>query len=350
MKKREVYRKVVKNIIGFALFNFLIIALFGLFTVNTDANEPYFEIPKGLDLDLKIPDDNPITKGKVELGMQLYFDTRLSADNTVSCATCHNPAVGFGDGEATSTGIGKQKGGRNAPTVLNATYNDSQFWDGRAASLEEQALGPIQNPIEMGFTLEGVVKRLNGIYGYKVQFQEIFNTDVTADGIAKAIASFERTILSGGSRWDDFNHGDENALPDSAKRGLELFNGKALCSSCHLGFNLTDNSFHNIGVGMNKPEPDLGRYNVTKTAKDRGSFKTPTLRDIERTAPYMHDGSVKTLADVIEFYNKGGEANEWIDPKLKPLNLTKEEKSDLLSFLKELNGLPILLDLPVLPQ
>lgn len=311
--------------------------------------ELFFKIPKGLDLDLKVPEDNYLTKEKVELGKQLYFDTRLSADNTVSCATCHSPVLGFSDGHTTSTGVKGQKGDRNAPTVINTTYNDLQFWDGRAKSLEEQALGPIQNPIEMGFTLDGAVKRLNSIEGYRKQFQVIFKTDVTAEGIGKAIASFERTILSGGSRWDDFNYGNEKALSDLAKKGLELFNGKALCSSCHLGFNLTDNSFHNIGVGMNRENPDLGRFNVTKNEMDRGAFKTPTLRDIARTDPYMHDGSVKTLEDVVEFYNKGGEPNKWLDKKLKPLNLSEKEKSSIVEFLKALNGMPVLIEPPDLP-
>ncbi len=320
-----------------------------LFEKKIYATELFFKIPKGLDLDLNVPEDNPITEEKIVLGKQLYFDTRLSEDNSLSCATCHHPVMAFGDGLPTSTGIKGQKGDRNAPTVINTTYNDVQFWDGRAATLEEQALGPIQNPVEMGFTLDGVVKRLNEIYGYKIQFKKIFNTDVTADGIAKAIATFERTILSGGSRWDDFNFGDEKALSESAKKGLDLFNGKALCSSCHLGFNMTDNSFHNIGVAMVKPNPDLGRYKVTNIEEDKGKFKTPTLRDVERTAPYMHDGSIKTLEAVIEFYNKGGEPNNWLDPKLKPLNLTEGEKKDLLAFLKDLNGLPILIEPPILP-
>ncbi len=309
----------------------------------------FFEIPKGLDLDLKVPADNPITKEKVALGKQLYFDTRLSANNTVSCATCHSPAAGFGDGNRTSTGINGQMGDRNAPTVINTTYNDLQFWDGRAGSLEEQALGPIQNPIEMGFTLDGVVERLNKVEGYRKQFQRIFKTDVTADGIGKAIATFERTILSGGSKWDDYNYGDEDALSEEAKEGMELFNGKALCSSCHLGFNLTDNVFHNIGVGMSMKKPDLGRFNVTKVESDKGAFKTPTLRDIASTAPYMHDGSVKTLEDVVEFYNKGGEANQWLDKALKPLNLTDKEKKSIVAFLKALTGIPILVDFPDLP-
>ncbi|MGR3319284.1 MAG: cytochrome-c peroxidase [Candidatus Anammoxibacter sp.] len=338
-----------KNMI-FTLLNVSILFVFLLSGgYKCFGSELFFEIPKGLDLDLKIPKDNPITKEKVELGKQLYFDKRLSVDNTVSCATCHSLTFGFSDGQSTSTGIKGQKGGRNAPTVINTTYNDLQFWDGRSGSLEEQALGPIQNPIEMGFTLDGVVKRLNQIKGYTDQFQAIFKTDVTSEGIAKAIATFERTILSGGSRWDDYNYGDEGALSDSAKEGLELFNGKALCSSCHLGFNLTDNAFHNIGVGMNQQEPDLGRYNVTKDEKDRGAFKTPTLRDVAKSAPYMHDGGIETLEEVVELYNKGGEPNQWLDKKLKPLNLSGKEKRSIVEFLKNLNGMPVLITPPDLP-
>ena len=347
--KLSILTKHIRKKSNLKALNLLIVFGFILFSYKCFGEGIFFEIPKGLDLDLKVPKDNPLTKEKVDLGRQLYFDTRLSADDTVSCASCHNPTLGFGDGHSTSTGIKGQMGDRNAPTVINTTYNDLQFWDGRAGSLEEQALGPIQNPIEMGFTLEGVVKRLNEIEGYKKQFQAVFNTDVTADGIGKAIASFERTVLSGGSKWDDFNYGNKDALSDIEKEGMELFNGKALCSSCHLGFNLTDNAFHNIGVGMNKKEPDLGRYNVTKTELDKGAFKTPTLRDIEKTAPYMHDGSVKTLEDVVEFYNKGGEPNKWLDKKLKPLNLTKKEKVSIVAFLKSLNGIPILVDPPDLP-
>lgn len=346
---KESIQKTFQKRAILTLLNVSIIFVFLLSCYKCFGEDLFFKIPKGLDLDLKIPKDNLITSEKVELGKQLYFDVRLSADDTVSCAACHNPILGFSDGHGVSTGIKGQKGGRNAPTVINTTYNDFQFWDGRVDSLEEQALGPIQNPIEMGFTLNGVVEKLNQIEGYRKQFQAIFKTDVTAEGIGKAIASFERTILSGGSRWDDYNYGDANAMSDLAKEGLELFNGKALCSSCHLGFNLTDNSFHNIGVGMNKKAPDFGRYNVTKNEDDRGAFKTPTLRDVARTAPYMHDGRIETLEDVVDLYNKGGEPNQWLDKKLRPLNLSEKEKRSIVTFLKNLNGMPILVEPPDLP-
>lgn len=298
------------------------------------------KIPLGLDPDaVYIPEDNPLTAEKVELGRKLYFDKRLSADNSVACATCHNPKFGFTDGQPVSTGIKGQKGGRSAPTVINRLFSKEQFWDGRAEDLEAQALGPIQNPIEMGNTLEGVVKKLNAIEGYRQEFRKVFGTDVTAEGIAKAIASFERTVLSGNSPYDRFKAGDKKALSESAQRGLALFESKRVnCVTCHVGPNFTDEGFRNIGVGMDKIKPDLGRFEVTKRDADRGAFKTPTLREIARTAPYMHDGSLKTLLDVINFYDRGGIPNPYLSPDMKPLKLSEQEKADLVEFLKSLTG------------
>jgi len=305
-------------------------------------------VPRGLE-PVDIPADNPMTVEKVELGKQLYFDKRLSLNGTISCATCHDPERGWTDQAPVSTGIGGQKGTRSAPTVLNTAYAFSQFWDGRAATLEDQALGPIENPIEMGESLEHVVRKLNEIPGYKSQFRNVFGTDVTSDGIAKAIAAFERTILTGDSRWDRFQGGDKEALSEEEQRGWELFNGKANCGSCHVGFNLSDGIFHNIGTGMDKEEPDLGRHVVTKEEKDKGAFKTPILRDLTKTAPYLHDGSEPTLESVVEYYNKGGFPNEWLDPKMKPLGLTEEEKSDLVAFLEALDGTSTEVTPPTLP-
>src|SRR5687768_16635824 len=245
------------------------------------------KVPKGLDPP-PIPADNPMTAAKVELGKQLYFDKRLSIDNTVSCATCHDPEKGWSNADTFATGIKGQRGGRSAPTVLNAAYHPLQFWDGRAAQLEGQALGPIQNPIEMGHTMDACVECLEAIPGYKKQFQEVFGAGVTAEGIAKAIASFERTILSGDAPFDHYVAGDEKALSPAAARGKELFFNKARCTSCHSGPNFSDAGFHNIGVGMDKEKPDEGRMVISKLLGDRGSFKTPTLREIARTAPYMH--------------------------------------------------------------
>lgn len=325
------------KVIGFFLFIFLLIPVW-LIT----AQESYqLKFPLGLDQDaFQVPENNPMTKEKIELGKLLYFDPRLSVDSTVSCATCHDPKKGFTDQLPVSKGFHEQTGKRNAPTVINTAFNLFQFWDGRAPSLEEQVKGPIENPVEMAHTLEGTVKRINEIKGYKAYFKTAFgDEEVTIDRIAKAIATFERTVLSGNSAWDRFVYGgDKSALSESAQRGLKLFEGKALCTRCHVGFNLTDGIFHNLGVGMNQKKPDLGRYEVTKNEKDKGAFKTPTLRDIQKTAPYMHDGSVKTLEEVIELYDRGGEKNPWLDQKMEPLKLTVEEKADLLAFLKSLEG------------
>jgi cytochrome c peroxidase len=293
-----------------------------------------FDVPKGLS-ELNIPDENPMTAAKVELGKQLYFDPRLSRDSTVSCASCHDPAKGWSNGERFATGIGGQKGGRSAPTIVNAAYQHFQFWDGRAIELEGQALGPIQNPIEMNMTLDDLIKRLEGIEGYKRQFQDVFGTGPTAEAVAYSISAFERTVLSGDAPYDRFKAGDEKALSAAARRGYEVFFNTAHCSACHAGTNLTDGAFHNIGVGINDKEPDLGRVAVSQLEGDRGAFKTPTLREIARTAPYMHDGRLATLEDVIEYYDKGGTPNPQLDEELYPLGLTPEEKADLAAFLKE---------------
>ncbi len=299
------------------------------------------EMPLGLDVDMfSVPDDNPLTKEKVALGKLLYFDGRLSVDGTVSCASCHHPNKGFGDGRKVSAGVGGQLGGRNAPTVINTSFNYFQFWDGRAPTLEEQAKGPIENPIEMGTTHEAVVEKISGIDGYKPLFVAAYGTDeVNIDRIAQAIASYERTVLSGNSAWDRFVYANnKEAMSQSAQRGLELFEGKALCTRCHVGFNLPDGLFHNLGVGMAAKDPDLGRYKVTSKDEDKGAFKTPTLRDISRTAPYMHDGSVQTLEEVIDLYVRGGEQNQWLDPKMETLELNGQEKADLVAFLRSLDG------------
>jgi cytochrome c peroxidase len=313
------------------------------------AGTPYkMTVPKGLE-EMPVPDDNPMTVEKVDLGRQLYFDRRLSGDGTVSCATCHDPAKGWTDNKPVSDGIKGQKGGRSAPTVINSGYALFQFWDGRAKSLEEQALGPIQNPVEMGMTLDSVAKKLNAVPGYRSQFQKVFGTDATPDAIAKAIASFERTIVSGDAPFDRYEAGDKSAMSPAQVRGFEVFRGKAQCTNCHVGFTQSDSIFHNLGVGIDKPKPDLGRFAVTKDPKDTGAFKTPTLRDLSKTAPYMHDGSEATLEKVIELYNRGGNKNPNLDPKMKPLNLTASEKQDLIAFLKALDGTYPIVAAPKLP-
>lgn len=292
------------------------------------------QVPAGLP-PLSEPADNASTEAKIALGKQLYFDKRLSKDNSISCATCHDPAKGWSNAEPTAAGVGGSRGGRSAPTILNSAYQKFQFWDGRAGSLEEQALGPIQNPIEMNLPLEELESRLNQIEGYRQQFQTVFGSAPKAADVAKAIAAFERTVLTGDAPYDRHKGGDANALSADAQQGMKLFFGKANCSACHSGANFTDNGFHNIGVGMDKPEPDLGREVHSKLQGDRGSFKTPTLRDIARGAPYMHDGRFATLEEVIDYYDKGGTANEFLDEEIYALKLTPEEKKALATFLRE---------------
>ncbi len=314
-----------------------VLAALGLWPPSAStASEKAFgiEVPAGLP-PLPIPADNPPTPEKIALGKQLYFDPRLSVDDTVSCASCHDPAKGWSNGERFATGVKGQQGGRSAPTIVNAAYNLFNFWDGRAGTLEDQALGPIQNPIEMNMTLEALVAKLNAIEGYRRQFREVFGTDVTAENVARAIATYERTVLSGNAPYDRAKAGDENALSEAARRGMKLFFGKAHCSACHAGPNFSDRGFHNIGVGMDRDDPDLGRFLVSKLEGDKGTFKTPTLREIARTAPYMHDGSLATLEDVVEYYNRGGTPNPWLDEEIYPLKLTDQEKADLVTFLKE---------------
>ncbi len=323
------------------------------------------------------PASNPLTKGKVELGKQLYFDARISKDTTVSCATCHNPEKGWTDQLKTSIGIKGQVGGRNAPTVLNSVFGRTMFWDGRAPSLEGQAQGPPQNPIEMGDQdYKQIIERLRTIPGYREQFQKVFGTDVTLDGVAKAIAAFERaTALTGNSAYDQYAMGDSpeslKAMSDSAKRGMVLFGlrlrtddefkagvplKKAGCTSCHAGANFSDEEFHNLGVGWIEKDgkfADLGRFAIepigAKNEKSVGAFKTPTVRDVTRTGPYMHDGSETTLAGVIDFYDKGGNPNPSLDKDIQPLKLTPSEKADLVEFMKSLTGAEVKVALPTLP-
>ena len=314
---------------------FLTFFLFALGSVSTAmADEFVLQYPLGLK-QMQIPKSNELTAAKIELGKQLFFDPRLSRDDTISCSSCHEPSAGWSNGDNFATGVRGQRTGRSAPTIINVGYSYFQFWDGRASMLEGQALGPVQSPVEMDLTLEECVAKLNAIEGYRKQFQEVFGTDVTSPGIAQAIASFERTILSGNAPYDKFKAGDENALSAAAQRGSKLFFGKANCAACHAGPNFSDFAFHNIGVGMDKDKPDVGRFSETQLLGDRGAFKTATLREIARTAPYMHDGSLKTLEDVVDYYDKGGIANPQLDEAIFPLTLTAEQKADLVTFLEE---------------
>ena len=285
------------------------------------------------------PKNNPYSLTKAELGKYLYFDKRLSADATVSCATCHDPKFAYTDGAPVSTGIRNQKGNRSAPTVINRAFSLAQFWDGRAATLEEQAKGPMANPIEMGNTHEVIVSSLQKIPGYRPLFSKAFGSEeINIDRVAMAIATFERTILSGNAPYDRYKKGDKKAMTQEQVRGMSVFVDKAKCDRCHENANFTLNAYANLGVGSDKPEPDVGRFSETKDPRDWGVFKVPTLREIEHTAPYMHDGSLKTLEEVVEFYDKGGIPNKNLDPNIKPLHLADQEKKDLVAFLKALSG------------
>ncbi|HSE48948.1 MAG TPA: cytochrome c peroxidase [Terriglobales bacterium] len=305
-------------------------------------------VPLGLP-PVPVPADNPPTAETIALGRRLYYDKQLSADGSVACASCHDPAAGFADPRPVSVGVGQKTGTRNSPTVINSAYYEVQFWDGRAPTLEKQAEGPVANPVEMAHTLAGVEQRLAKDPSYLAEFERAFGAGpITYDKIEKAIASFERTVLSGNSPFDRWYYGgDQKAVSASVKRGFEVFRraDKANCAACHtVGEKyalFTDNKFHNLGVGVFGDEQlkDVGRFEVTRQEKDKGAFKTPTLRNIAQTAPYLHDGSRKTLKEVLDFYVGGGNSNVHRDPLIKPLDhLTGQEQADLLAFLEALNG------------
>jgi cytochrome c peroxidase len=366
-----------KSLRGLIIFLFAIAACVWL-TPGFSAQQQAFKdsIPLGLPADTwdyYVPRNNPLTPAKVELGRKLFFDARLSADGQVSCATCHDPKLAFTDGKTVAEGIFGRRGARNSPTLLNAMFNTGQFWDGRADTLEVQAIQPLTNPLEMGDqSHDDVVKRLRAIPEYRAEFQSVFGNEVKIELVGKAIAAYERTLVSGDSPLDRFVAGDSAAISDAAKRGFALFRGKARCSRCHTFSEMmpffTDFNYHNTGVAANHPNfnqlarqayevvetdrakevidrlatqdggQELGRVLVTYQVFDLGSYRTPSLRNIALTAPYFHDGSAKTLADVVRFYNGGGRQNinrEW---DLNALALTEDEQRDLVSFLESLSG------------
>lgn len=300
---------------------------------------PGAEPPLGLDAYMPAPPDNPMTDAKAALGRRLFFDKRLSRDSSTSCATCHDPDLAFTDREPVAVGIDRQQGTRRTPRLINRVYGRSFFWDGRAKSLEEQALKPIENPLEMDLSLDQAVERLRADAEYAAAFREVFQAAPEPRHVAMALATYVRTIVSGDSRYDRYVAGDADALNAAERRGLELFRGKASCVVCHLGPNLTDEDFHNTGVGWNEDsDQDLGRAQFTNDERDRGAFRTPTLREVAAAGPYMHDGSLTTLEDVVDFYNDGGRPNPYIDGEMLRLDLTAAEKADLVSFLQSLNG------------
>ena len=329
----------------------------GACSTTTKQPERRAAIPIGKPVEIKaplglppvpIPADNPPTAETIALGRRLYYDTRLSIDNTVSCASCHNPQFGFTDGKAVSEGVKKQLGGRSAPSVINAAYYSLQFWDGRAPSLEKQAEGPVANPIEMAHSHDGIEKMLNSDASYLAEFEKAWGPGpITYEMAAKSIASFERTVLSGNSPFDRYMYGgDKKALSESARRGLDVFRDpkRGNCAVCHTIDEkhalFTDSKFHNIGIGVKDEKMlDLGRFLITKVEAETGAFKTPTLRNIAQTAPYMHDGSIKTLDEVRDFYIGAGNSNPHRDKEIKVLDfLTGKERADLVAFMESLTG------------
>ncbi len=320
----------------------LLPGLTGLFAAATAA-VPRDTLPARLDVETvpaglparPVPADNKLDAGRVALGRRLFFDPILSADRTIACASCHPPERGFA--HPAPRGIGGRMLARRAPTLFNRAYGRSFFWDGRARSLEEQALVPIEDRNEMGARLSVVLGRLKEDAGYRKAFAAAFADGVTAANLGKALASFERVLLRGNSRVDRFRkNGEHAALTPQERHGLWLYESKGQCWRCHGGGNFTDEGFHNTGVGWGKKPADPGRAGVTGKEADRGKFKTPTLRGVALTGPYMHDGSLKTLEEVVEFYNRGGVANPGLDPLMQPLKLSKEEVQALVAFLKAL--------------
>lgn len=343
-----------------------------LLTLGCSVKTLAARVPLGINESLwrrRIPRNNPLTPQKIALGRSLYFDKRLSISGTVSCASCHDPALAFTDANTVAVGTAGLRGTRNAPTLLNSVFSDFLFWDGRARSLEEQVKHPLLSSFEMGLTSERqLLARVASIPDYRRRFQTVFKSEgLKIDTIAKAIAAYERTLLSGNSPFDRFINGDNTAITDAQKRGWELFKGKAKCIDCHKYSAdspfFTDFEFHNTGVALTNDVLDLvrtvagfaketsqtelahsagfselGRFAVTFQSTDVGAFKTPTLRDMELTSPYMHDGSFKTVIDVLRYYNRGGTANAYLDKRMQPLQLSDGEIDDLVQFLRSLTS------------
>ena len=294
---------------------------------------------------IPFPAENPYSAEKALLGKMLFFDQRLSRNFNMSCGTCHNPSLGWEDGVPGAFGGKGQFLSRHSQTVLNLAWSKHFFWDGRAGSLEQQSGGPIASPDEMDLPLSEAVKRLNAVPGYRQRFSQVFTDGVTAENIAAALATFQRTLVSGVAPFDDWVNGDEGAISEDAKIGFRLFNSKARCSACHGGWNFSDDDFHDIGLVTE----DIGREKVTGQNKDRHRFKTPGLRSIAQRAPYMHNGSIRTLDEVIDHYMGGGMPRETRSEKMQPVPLNMQERKQLIAFLNSLTGEDKPVSLPILP-
>jgi cytochrome c peroxidase len=300
------------------------------------------------------PVDNAPTAARVELGKKLFFDPRLSADRNMSCATCHSPLFGWSDGQPTARGAKSKVLGRASPTVFNTAYNTIQMWDGRKATLEDQAMGPMESADEMAMDVATLFAWLSSDPTYKAAFEKAYPGEaINHKSLSKAIASFERSLVSNNSQFDKWLRGAKNAMTPQQVRGFRLFTdpAKGNCAACHQPPNFTDNGFHNIGVGSpDATSPDVGRYAIKRVKSMKGAFKTPTLRDIALTAPYFRDGSAGTLMDVIEHYNRGGTPSADVSPDIKPLNLARDEMEAIVEFQRALTTTPKNFTLPVLPN
>jgi cytochrome c peroxidase len=299
---------------------------------------------------MTIPPDNPMTAEKIALGRQLFFDERLSIDGSKSCYSCHVCEHGLTDGLAKAVGAGNKELTRSSPTLWNIGYHKEFYWDGRSDSLEKQAMAAWKGAnMGVGEKTDEIVAKINALQDYRSQFQKVFQSDATADNMMKAIAAYERTIIGGNTKWDRWRAGDQSAISQSAYRGWNIFQG-IKCNNCHDGILFTDQQYHNIGIGMDQKEPDVGRFKVTNRPEDTGAFKTPTLRDIAKSAPYFHDGSAKTLEEAVDIMLAGGKPNQYLDKKnLKPQNPLPEQREDLLNFLRSLT-VDCTLTKPPLPQ
>ncbi|HYW43509.1 MAG TPA: cytochrome c peroxidase [Bryobacteraceae bacterium] len=320
------------------LFCVLFLSTLGGVAAQTHRNASPPEPPLGLP-PVIWPAENPYSAARVELGRNLFFDPRLSSNGKVSCATCHPPEHAFAGGEPPPLGVTGVPLRRRAPTLINRAYGRSQFLDGRAATLEAQINGPMTAADEMGNTTQAAAGAISSMAGYAPLFEKAFgDPQVTFDRIAKAIASFERTIVSGNSPYDRFLNGDKSALSPAARRGLEIFERSGECSECHRGYNFTDEKFSSLGIGPDEHPPDPGRAGITGKRSDEGKFKVPTLREVAHTGPYMHDGRFRTLDDVLEFYRKGGNPGPRLDSRIAPFFLDARAKANLMQFLQSLDG------------
>src|SRR5215510_12173363 len=299
---------------------------------------------------MEIPPDNPMTPEKVALGRQLFFDKRLSVDGSKSCYSCHVCEKGLTDGLPKAIGAGNKQLTRSSPTLWNIGYHKEFYWDGRSNSLEAQAMAAWKGGnMGVGDKTGEIAAKVNALQGYKTQFQKVFQSDATPENMMKAIAAFERTIIGGNTAWDRFKAGDKKALSQSAERGWNIFQA-IKCNNCHDGVLFTDQQYHNIGIGMDQKEPDVGRFKVTNKPEDTGAFKTPTLRDIAKSAPYFHDGSAKTLEEAVDIMLAGGKPNQYLDKKnLEAHKILPEQREDVLNFLRSLS-VDCNITKPALPQ